>query len=276
MFYVNSRGELHHSFIWLLSYLSYYKKCKLSASKVLNENPGLIVSDEDFASIAIGEKMNRKRILITDIFSTHFTNGIASIIEKKMNKSMGEMIDKCDCVIIPEFGDDKNNLFYVGPIVRDVNKDRDALRKELGFRKKTIVVNIGGTDAGKYLIEKSLEAYRKLKKKLDIDLLLITGPSVKLNYSPDYRIMGFINNLHEYIYSSDLVISLAGRSTMDESMAYGIPGIFIPIKNHFEQEECAKRLGYKYEDIFRLEVLVEEKIGSHVQPSNASGAKKGD
>lgn len=274
MFYVNIRGGLDHSFRWLLCYLSYYKKCKLYASKVLNENLGLIVSDEDFASITIGEKMNRKRILITDITSSHFTNGIASTIEKKMNKKMRERISKCDYVIIPEFGDDRNNILYVGPIVREVNKDRDTLRKEFGFNKKTIVVSIGGTDAGKYLIEKSLEAYQKLKKKLDIDLLLITGPSVKMVSSTDYRTMGFIANLHEYIYSSDLVISLAGRSTMDESMAYGIPGIFIPIKNHFEQEECAKRLGYKYEDIFRLEFLIEEKIGSSIQPLNTDGAKK--
>ena len=60
----------------------------------------------------------------------------------------------------------------------------------------------------------------------------------------------------------DIVISLAGRSTMDESIAYGTPGIFIPIKNHFEQEQSAARFGFKYEDIFRLEQLIKEKIGN--------------
>ena len=40
----------------------------------------------------------------------------------------------------------------------------------------------------------------------------------------------------------------------------GLRGIFVPIKNHLEQEENARRLGYRYEDIFRLESLVEEKI----------------
>ena len=38
----------------------------------------------------------------------------------------------------------------------------------------------------------------------------------------------------------DLVVSLAGRSTIDESRVYGTPGIFIPIKDHFEQEQNAK------------------------------------
>ncbi len=41
-------------------------------------------------------------------------------------------------------------------------------------------------------------------------------------------------------------------------MVYGIPGIFIPIKNHFEQEDRAKSLGFKYEDIYKLDTLMEE------------------
>jgi UDP-N-acetylglucosamine--N-acetylmuramyl-(pentapeptide) pyrophosphoryl-undecaprenol N-acetylglucosamine transferase len=70
------------------------------------------------------------------------------------------------------------------------------------------------------------------------------------------------------------VISLAGRSTRDESIAYGTPGIFIPIKGHFEQEEGAARLGYKYEDMFRLESLIEEKIGRRSSAADAGGAER--
>ena len=58
--------------------------------------------------------------------------------------------------------------------------------------------------------------------------------------------LGFVTNLNEYIYACDLVISLAGRSTMDESIVYNTPGIFIPLKNHFEQEEGARRLGFEF------------------------------
>ncbi len=42
-------------------------------------------------------------------------------------------------------------------------------------------------------------------------------------------------------------------------MVYGTPGIFIPIKDHFEQEHRANSLGFKYDDIFRLAGLMEEK-----------------
>jgi UDP-N-acetylglucosamine--N-acetylmuramyl-(pentapeptide) pyrophosphoryl-undecaprenol N-acetylglucosamine transferase len=64
---------------------------------------------------------------------------------------------------------------------------------------------------------------------------------------------------------------------MDESIVYNIPGIFIPLKNHYEQEEGAKRLGFEYKDILRLDKLIEEKLSSNsgTRKNTASnGAKK--
>ncbi|MGC2440969.1 MAG: glycosyltransferase, partial [Nitrososphaeraceae archaeon] len=223
----------------------------------------LIVSDEDFASIAVGEKKNRKRIVITDLLETHFVKGLFSTIESRMNKSMQNMLRKCNRVIIPDNGDDVDNISYVGPVVRNLStSDRTLLRKKLGIEKRTILVSIGGTNAGRYFIEKTLSAYKNLILKMDLDLLVALGPSLsKLenNYT-NYRNIGFVDNLHEYVYASDLVVSLAGRSTIDESRVYGTPGIFIPIKDHFEQEQNAKKLGYTYDDISRLERLMQEKI----------------
>lgn len=107
------------------------------------------------------------------------------------------------------------------------------------------------------------------------DLVIVPGPSLQLPESGDYRNLGFVDNLHELIYAADLVVSLAGRSTMDESIAYGTPGIFIPIKGHFEQEQGAARLGFKYDDVFRLESLMEEKIARrNNNASDTSGAQK--
>ncbi|HEX2558011.1 MAG TPA: glycosyltransferase, partial [Nitrososphaera sp.] len=252
--FIVESGKLQHSFRWLMNYYFYYKKCKEIARDILKKHDGLIISDEDFASIAVCEDMHRKRVLVTDITETRFTNGPASIIEKKMNKEMQKMMKACDCVIIPDVGDDEGNVRHVGPIVRQASADRDTLRRRFGFNKNTILVTIGGTDAGRYLIEKAIEAHSKLK--MDSDIVVVSGPSLQLPDSQEYHNLGFVDNLHELIYAADLVISLAGRSTMDESIAYGTPGIFIPIKNHFEQEQGAARLGFKYEDIFQLETLM--------------------
>lgn len=268
-------GQLRQSFKWLMDYYSYYKKCKVIAKEFLEKHDGLIISDEDFASIAIGEEMRRKRVLVTDITETHFTSGAASIIEKKMNKSMKKMIEACDCVIIPDVGEDSGNVVHVGSIVRHTNADRKALRNAFGFSRKTILLTIGGTDAGRFLIEKTIEAYNKVGTRLEADLVIVSGPSLKLSDSPSYRNLGFVENLHELIYAADLVVSLAGRSTMDESIAYGTPGIFIPIKGHFEQELGAQRLGFKYEDISRLEPLIEERLQyARSNVTSTTGAEK--
>lgn len=272
-------GQLCHPFRWLIKYISYYRECKTIAEAVIGKNIdicNLVVSDEDFASISASEGVSVPRtVLITDITETHFTNGVSSILEGWMNKSMRKLMSKCDLVIIPGDGDDFENTVHVGPIAREISDERDILRKKFSLDRRTILVGVGGTRSGQYLIEKSLEAFRNLRKRMDIDLIVVSGPSLTLADGVDFRSAGFVDNLHEYIFASDLIISLAGRSTIDESRIYGTPGIFIPIKNHFEQEENAKCFGYRYEDIYRLETLIEEKLYfKRVQPRSVNGASR--
>jgi len=273
--FIVESGQLQHTFKWLIQYYLYYKKCKTIAKEILQGRTGLIVSDEDFASLVVAKELGQKNVLITDIIESHFTTGgLASVIEKKMNKSMHNIMQTCDRVIIPEVGDDRDNIRYVGPIVRRTNADRNTLRKQFCFEKNTILVSSGGTAAGKYLIQKVIDVHHKIQSDLGSELVIVSGPSLKLPDSLKYRNLGFINNMHELVYAADLVISLAGRSTMDESMAYGTPGIFIPIKNHFEQEQGAARFGFKYEDIFRLEHLIKEKIGCRSNVVDVDGATR--
>jgi UDP-N-acetylglucosamine--N-acetylmuramyl-(pentapeptide) pyrophosphoryl-undecaprenol N-acetylglucosamine transferase len=279
-FDIDNLMQLQSPLRWLFKYFMYYRKCKLIATGFVDKNEdSLIVSDEDFASIAVGEKRNRKRVLITDLLETHFVKGIFSAIESRMNISMQNMLKKCNRVLIPDNGQDVDNISYVGPVVRNLSiTDRALLRKKLGIEKRTILVSIGGTSAGRYLIEKTLSAYKNLKMKTDLDLLVALGPSLSKfeNNNTSYRDIGFVDNLHEYVCASDLVVSLAGRSTIDESLVYGTPGIFIPIKDHFEQEQNAKKLGYSYDDISRLQTIIEEKLelGRTNRADVKNGAKK--
>lgn len=265
-------GKLQQPLKWLFKYYAYYKECKAISSQILETyHPRLVASDEDFASLVVAQDKGIKTILVTDILKTNFARGIGSIIEKQMNKSMKNIIKKCDLVILPENGKNEDNLARVGPIVRNTSQSREQLREKFAFNKKTIVVSIGGTDSGKFLIEKILEIYSKSNH--DFDLVVVSGPSFKTNHK-GIRNLGFVNNLHEVIFASDLVISLAGKSTIDESRHYGTPGIFIPIKGHFEQEENARELGYTYEDIFHLDKLIQEKIDEKRNPQPFDGAKK--
>jgi len=269
--FIVENGMLNNQTKWLWNYFQYYKNCKKISEKIIKiNNSDLIISDEDFASLTVAQNLKIPNILITDVLETKFTKGIASLIERKMNKSMMNIIKNCDVVIIPEEGHDQGNIKRVGPIVREINFSREELREKFSFNKITIIISIGGTDAGLFLIEKSIESILKINQ--DIEIVVVSGPAINKKFS-NVRNLGFVDNLHELIFASDLIISLAGKSTIDEAKAYGTPGIFIPIKGHFEQEDNAKTEGFVFEDINRLETLISEKLEQKRNKINTSGAK---
>ncbi|MFB5613049.1 MAG: glycosyltransferase [Nitrosarchaeum sp.] len=269
--FIVENGKLKNSTRWLWNYYQYYKRCKKIAEEIIEiDNPKIIISDEDFASLTVAQNKKIPTVLITDIVQTNFVNGITSFIEKKMNKSMKEIIKKCDAVIIPENGSDEGNIKRVGPIVRQINSTREELRKKFAFEKNTIVISIGGTDAGTFLIEKTIESLSKINQ--DIDVIVVSGPSLSKKFGDSIRNLGFVNNLHELIFAADVIVSLAGKSTIDEARAYGTPGIFIPIKGHFEQEDNAREEGFVFEDINRLDKLILEKLEQKRNPMQTNGA----
>ena len=269
--FIVENGILNNQNKWLWNYFQYYKKCKKISEKIIKKNnSNLIISDEDFASLTVAQNLKIPNILITDVLETKFTKGIASFIEREMNKSMMKIIKNCNLVIIPEEGDDQDNIRRTGPIVRETNLSREELRRKFSFDKTTIVISIGGTSAGLFLIDKAIESILKINQ--DIEIVVVSGPSVTKKFD-NVKNLGFIDNLHELISASDLIISLAGKSTIDEAKAYGTPGIFIPIKDHFEQEDNAKMEGFVFEDINRLDELILEKLEEKRNKVNTDGTK---
>ena len=269
--FIVENGILNNQTKWLWNYFQYYKNCKKISEKIIKiNNSDLIISDEDFASLTVAQNLKIPNILITDVLETKFTKGITSLIEKKMNKSMKKIMSNCDVVLIPEEGDDQDNIRRVGPIVREINFSRQELRNKFSFNKITIIISIGVTNAGLFLIGKAIESISKINQ--DVEIIVVSGPSVTKKFA-NVKNLGFVDNLHELIFASDLIISLAGKSTIDEARAYGTPGIFIPIKGHFEQEDNAKREGFVFEDINRLDKLILEKLEEKRNRVNTDGAK---
>lgn len=265
----DDRGYFKHRLLWLIDYILYYRDCKVKASKVIDEyKPDLVISDEDFASIAVASRRGIKSILITDLFESRFLNGITAKLERVLNNTLMRIIRSADLVLVPMHGQDHDNVVYIGPIVRGTDKSREELREIFGFsnNEKVVTVSVGGTASGKFLIDAALKAYRKVKgiyeeqSKERLVLVIVTGPSLNCNPNgyDDVRVYKYISNMHELIYASDLLISLAGRSTIDEAVAYNTPAVFIPIKGHFEQEANAREHGFSYSDIEKLDHLMLE------------------
>ncbi|MDC0036576.1 UDP-glucuronosyltransferase, partial [Nitrosopumilus sp.] len=208
--FIVKNGILNNQTKWLWNYFQYYKTCKNISEKIIKKNNSdLIISDEDFASLTVAQNLKIPNILITDVLETKFTKGITSFIERKMNKSMMKIIKNCDVVLIPEEGDDQDNIIRTGPIIREINFSRKELRSKFSFNKITIIISIGGTNAGLFLIEKAIESILKINQ--DIEIVVVTGPAIKKKFD-NVKNLGFVDNLHELIFASDLIISLAGKS----------------------------------------------------------------
>ena len=261
-------GSLKRPLRWLWRYYRYYKDCKRIARKIIaEERPRVIVSDEDFAALVVGQEMGIPTVLITDILETDFTRGLAAILERRMNRSMQDMISRCDAVILPEDGVGQGNISRVGPIVRETGQTRSQLRAKFGFTGQTVLISAGGTDAGRFLIERAVRDVARL----GLNAVVVSGPAMEAEYD-SARCMGFVSDMHEVICAADVVISLAGKSTIDEARVYGTPGIFIPIRNHFEQEDNAREMGFSPDDVYRLESLVPQKLSQGREPAASDGA----
>lgn len=239
-------GHLQHRTIWLIRYMRYYYKCRKAAKNIIQQHaPKAIISDEDFASLSA---YDGKKILITDIMESRFTDGLSGMAERRLNRNMNNIISECDAVITPNAEPDRGNIHNVGPIVRPICNTRKHLRKKYNMTKKTVLVTVGGTAAGKFL----LDAMKPVSECISdvADTVFVAGPALD----------SLVVNLHEMIYAADVVVSLAGRSTMDEANLYGTPGVFIPISGHFEQEDNAAKTGHTHGDVHRLHDIILEAL----------------
>jgi UDP-N-acetylglucosamine--N-acetylmuramyl-(pentapeptide) pyrophosphoryl-undecaprenol N-acetylglucosamine transferase len=55
--------------------------------------------------------------------------------------------------------------------------------------------------------------------------------------------LGIVPDNQNLVAAADLVVSTAGKSTIDEAAEAGTPMIPVPIRNHSEQERNAAALG---------------------------------
>jgi UDP-N-acetylglucosamine--N-acetylmuramyl-(pentapeptide) pyrophosphoryl-undecaprenol N-acetylglucosamine transferase len=266
-------GRMVFPTLWYTRYWLNYKISK----KVVNDffmmfKPDVVVCDEEFASLVAAKENGLKTIVITDEFQLGFTkNRISSSLEKKIQNWFLSVLNEADMVIVPDDGISTKKVFYVGKVVRKVSQTREQIRLKyrLPLNSKLILFSMTGSQLGRFLLEKTVLALKKINH---VDTCLaVSGNSSKLG-GEGISELGFVRDNHELIFASDLVVTTAGKSTIDEALAFGTPIIAIPIGKHYEQEKNAAELGFSYNDINRLDKLIVEKIAKRKNPVRAEGA----
>jgi len=139
--------------------------------------------------------------------------------------------------VMENFGVDKEKILPLGIPIRkefSLNMDRKSIMENLKLEdKRTILVMGGGLGLGSInRIVKELD--RKLK---DIQIIAIAGRNEKLEHKlkklstrNSLIVYGFINNIHEFLEISDIVITKPGGVTIAELLSREKPFIiFSPI-----------------------------------------------
>ncbi len=119
--------------------------------------------------------------------------------------------------------------------------DRDELRRELGYRadEPLCVVSVGGSGVGSDLLRRVAAAVPAARRRVDgLRFILVTGPRIDPTSMPEvagveYR--AYVDRLYRHLACADVAIVQGGLTTTMELTALGVPFVYVPLRNHFEQ-----------------------------------------
>lgn len=270
-----SRGKIVFSALWYIRYWFGYRESYSRMEELIREaEPEVVVGDEEFSGVSIALKKGIEHALVSDELQLNFAKRfLAEMIERRVRRWYTALQESVSHLIVPDFGDDSGNIHFVTPIVREVTKDRAKVLAELNLPldKKMVLFSKSGTGLGGFLEERTIEAFKRSGLR---ECFLAVSGGAKAPRSGDIFRVGFIPDNQNIVAPADLVISSAGKSTIDEAQSYGTPIIAIPFKNHFEQERNARSLGFSAGDIDRLGTLIPEYLSKRSEPRRYAGAEK--
>jgi len=267
-----SGGEMKRASLWYLRYWRGYRSTVKAMSELTGKlMPNLVVGDEEFASVSLAIEKGLPHALVSDELQLGFARGaFAKLVERQAASWYSDLQSKVSNLLVPTFGTDSGNIHYMTPVVREATQARDEARKAHGLPVDSPVVlfSSSGSGIGSFLLGRSLEAFRKTCTRGEV--FATTGPA-KATGAVN---LGVVRDNQDLIAAADLVISTAGKSTIDECASFGTPLIAIPIKNHAEQERNAAEIGFSHTDLGRLDELIPKMLGKRSQPANYSGAQR--
>ncbi len=266
----HERGQIHSMGRWYREYARYVRV----ATRFLRKEADwgrfrFLISDSELASVRVAARRRVPTVAIVHTVGQSFGGGPAvRLVERLGRRWARSLLARPNVRVLGlEPGIDLPNATHVGPIVRPFTKDREALREDLVFLKRTVLVAPGGTDLGGFLLDEAVKAWRDLRIE-DAQMIVVCGPKLRPPpETPGVYVKGFVPNLQDYVLAADLVVTMAGKGTMMEALAAGTPVIGIPAKGHAEAERNLRAFGlrYRYEDAFRLRELIPEML-SVVRP----------
>ena len=253
---------------WYRRYFAHYRRVRRwLREEVPWKDYDFVVCDGDAPTASVAKEYARPVVFIAHRLRQDFADSFAArVLEAIANHAYRRLAARMDLVLALE-EPDGGNVRHISPIARTPSRPREELREDFSFLKKTVLITAGGSHLGGFLIEAATKAALGLERS-DIQVVVSTGPSLKLPPGLPVFNYGFTANQHDLIAAADLVISLAGKGTIAQALSSGTPVIAIPIRGHEEQMRNAAALGYRHEDLSQLGSLIATTL-SEARPAPA-------
>ncbi|WP_430867245.1 alpha/beta fold hydrolase [Demequina aurantiaca] len=119
--------------------------------------------------------------------------------------------------------------------------DRERLRAQVGFgpRERVCVVSVGGSGVGLDLLRRVVAAVPTARRAVpELRVIVVTGPRIDPRLLPQVdgvEYHSYVDKLYRWLTACDLAIVQGGLTTTMELTAAKVPFIYVPLRDHFEQ-----------------------------------------
>ncbi len=251
-----------------------FLKSIYNESKIIKKfKPDIVLADSHFSLPITARLFGVPCVMIQNELTLNFSDlypqeKTVEYLENGLKKFVKDICKLSKVIMVPDLPGSteiptklNNKVVHTGPFLKDDPQNMPSkgdLRKKLGFEssERIVLVTVGGSNFGTELLKIICEA----SSLLDCDrLVIVTGPTIKADFIPESQKIikkKFLDNMMEWMKISDVIVSLAGHTTIMEVISLGIPNIIVPIDNHPEQLKNAiniERYGISIvEDITKL------------------------
>jgi predicted glycosyltransferase len=136
---------------------------------------------------------------------------------------------------------------YVTGFVPPDEAERAHLRAALGYRAEDLlcIVTVGGSGVGGSLLRRVLDAVPVARRLVpELHFLVVCGPRIDPRSLPRRRgvkVRGYLPDLYRHLAACDLAVVQGGLTTCMELTANRRPFLYVPLRNHFEQNFHVRR-----------------------------------
>ncbi|MET7418986.1 glycosyltransferase [Dactylosporangium sp. NPDC005555] len=119
---------------------------------------------------------------------------------------------------------------------------RAALRASLGYRagERVCVVTVGGSGVGGDLLRLVAAAFPSAARRVPgLRMIMVTGPRIDpaaVTAPAGLEVLPYVPSLDRHLAACDLAVVQGGLTTCMELTAANRPFIYVPLRNHFEQQ----------------------------------------